>query len=640
MTNNATDLNLNVEPRLASKRPWRVRFRLWQRLVFLGSFSAGVIGLVVLNQVYLRSSLSAGRTAAYTLLFVIASSAPFVLSFLSHRNDHSESVDSPPARPLWLSPLVACLVLSIALAALGLTTYQLGTGFVLKTTEHRLHAIATLKASLVSSWIEERREGIGVWSTNLQLATELRDWRSSGTRESQSKVLDLMALLAQSLGYLQVGVRDAKTGELLLTTGKDEFSKQAKMKAVEAARSPAPVLEDFYQDGEEMYLGFFSPIALPGSFNKVVIHVGINPLRELFPLIEQHSGEGESTEVMLLQILEGAAVVLNDTQHPPYGSSQRQLSTQASQQMTVLRETDNGGFLKIRDDLNQEVLAYAQPVSGTPWLLVAKIDKSEAFTAFRRISLLVTSVTSILLFIGAWWWLESRRHADLERSYQLDRAEFDQRLTEASRRLVQVQEEERRRLAVELHDWTGGNLAAINLNLKSIAKSIHITNQEDQELMQESSALLADTITSVREICGELRPAVLDYAGLTQAIESRLKQFTRRTGIASRFEHERFVGRCTPEIETKLYRITQEALLNCAKHSSASQVLIHLSNDDGHTVLRIEDDGVGFALEELGREGRSIGLGLQSMRERAGFVGALFSLDSSPGKGTCIVVTV
>jgi signal transduction histidine kinase len=213
-------------------------------------------------------------------------------------------------------------------------------------------------------------------------------------------------------------------------------------------------------------------------------------------------------------------------------------------------------------------------------------------------------------------------------------------MIDTSRRLVQVQEEERRRLAVELHDWTGGNLAAIHLNLKSIVKSIAPANDEDQELLQESSALLADTIVSVREICGELRPHVLDHSGLTHAIDTRLKQFTRRTGIVSSFEHERFAGRCAAEIEIKLYRITQEALLNCAKHSSATHVWIRLSNDDGHIALRIEDNGVGFAIEDLGRGGSGFGQGLQIMRERAGFVGGSFTISATPGSGTCISVTV
>lgn len=260
--------------------------------------------------------------------------------------------------------------------------------------------------------------------------------------------------------------------------------------------------------------------------------------------------------------------------------------------------------------------------------------------AFRLISWLVAAIVSIVLFIGAWWWLESRRHEELERNFQLERAERDQRLISASHRLVQVQEEERRRLAVELHDWTGGNLAAINLNLKSIVNSMPVASGVDEELLQESSALLTDTIVSIREICGDLRPSALDYSGLTQAIESKLQQFTRRTGIKSSFEHEHFSGRCMAEIETTLYRITQEALLNCAKHSSASHILIRLSNADGHVVLKVEDDGVGFSVEDLGLHDRSVGHGLQIMRERAGFVNGSFAIESTSRGGTCICVTV
>jgi signal transduction histidine kinase len=150
--------------------------------------------------------------------------------------------------------------------------------------------------------------------------------------------------------------------------------------------------------------------------------------------------------------------------------------------------------------------------------------------------------------------------------------------------------------------------------------------------------LLGDTVVSVREFCSVLRPATLDYAGLVPAIETVLGQFERRNGVKARFEHAEFDGRCTPQLESALFRIVQEALLNSAKHAHARTVRVSLQGTPDRLRLAVEDDGVGFDPARVGRSDLAAGHGLLNMRERAAFAGATLQVASEPGRGTLVSV--
>ena len=215
---------------------------------------------------------------------------------------------------------------------------------------------------------------------------------------------------------------------------------------------------------------------------------------------------------------------------------------------------------------------------------------------------------------------------------------YVKRLEEMSRHLVAAQEDGRRRLSSELHDRTSPNLAAISLNMNIIASTLsHEQSAEIFERLEDTNALIADTTTSIREICADMRPPLLDYAGLAAALESYLQQFSRRTGIEVIFDCTDRERRHSQELESLLFRIAQEALTNCAKHSRANSVVILLSSGDYPISMIITDDGVGFDPEQLGKEG-TIGLGLINMREMAEVAGGRFVLESAPGYGTRIAV--
>lgn len=215
------------------------------------------------------------------------------------------------------------------------------------------------------------------------------------------------------------------------------------------------------------------------------------------------------------------------------------------------------------------------------------------------------------------------------------------RLTELSRRVVAVQEEERRRLAGELHDRTSPNLAAASLNLGMIAADLPPRVPDGLESrLADTRALLAETMAGIRDVCADLRPATLDYAGLPRALREYAEQWSRRTGIAVKVSGESPAGRLNADSESTLFRIAQEALTNCAKHAQANTVNIELSFGNPYTVLTISDNGTGFDPKALGQSGHRPGLGLLTMRERVEFGGGKFSLESAPGKGTRIRVEI
>jgi signal transduction histidine kinase len=220
------------------------------------------------------------------------------------------------------------------------------------------------------------------------------------------------------------------------------------------------------------------------------------------------------------------------------------------------------------------------------------------------------------------------------------RVEQARRIEALSRRLVSVQEQEAKRLSTELHDGTSANLAALGTYLQRIETKLPKPVPDDLEvLFADTRAVLEDTTHSVRDICTDLRPPILDYAGLLPALESYARRYTRQTGIAVRIENAQLDAPLDAEAQSILFRITHEALTNCAKHAKASEVVIALgSNDGSRSLLTITDNGVGFDPEALARVGESPGLGLISMRERAEFIGANLIIESTPNQGTRITI--
>ena len=194
----------------------------------------------------------------------------------------------------------------------------------------------------------------------------------------------------------------------------------------------------------------------------------------------------------------------------------------------------------------------------------------------------------------------------------------------AGRAAIEAQERERRRIAQDLHDEVNQALTAVTLRLQA---SIERAPAELQRELIETKRLSGQAMEELLTLARQLRPAVLDDHGLMPALQTQVRDFGDQTGIRTRFKSRGTARTLTPEQQLVIYRVTQESLSNIAQHSRAHRVDVELSWGGG-TVLRIKDDGQGFAATRDG------GLGLSGMRERALAVGGQLSIRSGPGRGT------
>ena len=227
------------------------------------------------------------------------------------------------------------------------------------------------------------------------------------------------------------------------------------------------------------------------------------------------------------------------------------------------------------------------------------------------------------------------------RRMEQERAEHARRMTELSRHLVAVQEGARRHLSGELHDRTSPNLAAIDINFSLVARELPEARFPTLAArLDDIRALIKDTSTSIHEICADLRPPLLDYAGLPAALDAYAARFSNRTGIEVRTSYAEPLRRLAPDIESLLFRIAQESLTNCAKHAQATRIDLRLDNDRSPNILSIADNGHGFIPASLTDKTRDAGLGILNMREMAEFAGGKFSIESTPGQGTRIRVEI
>jgi signal transduction histidine kinase len=231
---------------------------------------------------------------------------------------------------------------------------------------------------------------------------------------------------------------------------------------------------------------------------------------------------------------------------------------------------------------------------------------------------------------------------DITDSKRAERALQDShhRLRILSQRLVEVQEDERRALARELHDRVGQTLAALNINLIIINSQLSGEPAEQIETrLNDSMKLVAETIALVRDVMTDLRPAVLDDYGLEAALESHLAQFIFRYNISAKLEKpDQPLPRLGPSIEMTMLRIAQEALMNIARHAKATEINLSLRQEADTVRLTIEDNGIGIeSWQDANRPGSH---GLTIMRERAEAFNGHLKVRSVPGQGTTVDVII
>ena len=214
--------------------------------------------------------------------------------------------------------------------------------------------------------------------------------------------------------------------------------------------------------------------------------------------------------------------------------------------------------------------------------------------------------------------------------------ESGEQLRKLASHQLSVLEDERTRIAREIHDDLGQSLTAVKMDVSWLASRMPAGNGQIQERIRATVKLADDLIKSVRRISTALRPGILDL-GLTSAVEWQVQEFQTRTGIACRLflpPHEVAVA---SNVSTALFRIFQEALTNIARHAECTTVEVNLEEQANRVILRVRDQGRGFDETD---PGLAKSLGLLGMRERAAMLGGHVSIRSSPGEGTSVTAWI
>lgn len=211
-----------------------------------------------------------------------------------------------------------------------------------------------------------------------------------------------------------------------------------------------------------------------------------------------------------------------------------------------------------------------------------------------------------------------------------------EQMQQLSRQILQAQEEERQRLARELHDEAAQALTSLLVHLRLLERAHE--PEKAQQNIQKLRELTAQALEEVRRVALDLRPTILDDLGLGPALEWRVDEFTQASGVQAKIQIEGLERRLPREIELVFYRVGQETLNNIARHAQAKHVSVSLHRANSTISLEVIDDGVGFTPTSLPTY-TPRGLGLLGMRERLAMIDGTLALESAPGNGTRVLAS-
>ena len=238
----------------------------------------------------------------------------------------------------------------------------------------------------------------------------------------------------------------------------------------------------------------------------------------------------------------------------------------------------------------------------------------------------------------------SLRHAEhLEQQAEEHYAEVERtkgELQQLSARLLEVEEEGRRHISRELHDEIGQTLALLQIEISNVQGLLPAQPEAARERLRRARELAERTVQTIRNISLLLRPTLLDDLGLAPALQFQLEDFLRRSGITCDFVEEGVSDQLPDAVKTCVYRVVQEALHNCEKHSGAKNVRVVVRQLPDCLVAEVEDDGRGFQLNHQRMPRLTRGLGLLGIRERVAIARGSLVIDSAPGQGTRIAVRI
>lgn len=275
--------------------------------------------------------------------------------------------------------------------------------------------------------------------------------------------------------------------------------------------------------------------------------------------------------------------------------------------------------------------------NANEWFVVATAPEISFLASVGPVPIGLTLMALVLLIVGARNYSRvsgtiQRQNVQLrQQGERLEKAQFER--GKLLRQAVEAREDERKRIAAELHDGPIQDLTALDFRLEPLR--LDLENQDDalSTSVRDAQNKLREEIQGLRTLVAYLRPPALDERGLEAALADHARFVTRKSEVECRVESE-LDGRLEPAVETIMYRIAQEALANVMKHARASRADVSLRGVNGAIVLEVRDDGVGFDPARQDEFLRTGHFGLAGMRERVEMAGGEWQIESRPGGGT------
>lgn len=268
-----------------------------------------------------------------------------------------------------------------------------------------------------------------------------------------------------------------------------------------------------------------------------------------------------------------------------------------------------------------------------PYIIKEIKSPEEAFEILMSLDALLHNDFAII----ASAYFEAREREIIERNRLL--AEMNRRQNQLLAQIITAQEDERRRISIEIHDGPTQSMSAVLLTLQTCRHLFEKDPQTAVQKLEEVEEALRANIAELRRLINDLRPPGLDDIGLVSALKQYFRKFLEDTGLKGRFEVEGEVVEPDWRTATMLFRIVQECLNNVRKHAQATQVRVKIKFKEGLVKVVVADDGKGFDPKVLQNGGRPLQFGLLGMRERAEMLGGSLIIDSALGKGTKITLS-
>lgn len=274
--------------------------------------------------------------------------------------------------------------------------------------------------------------------------------------------------------------------------------------------------------------------------------------------------------------------------------------------------------------LNDQTLAFERKSVDAGRVALQHFIRDFLLICVEGGSLIVAALTTWRVAL-----LNRRERQARERAEEAEREQH-----RLAMRVVAAQEEERKRISLELHDAVGQLASALGMELGRLESYVLAPPEQFHAKVAEVKEMNSEVVRALKEIASGLRPAMLDQLGLGAAVRSHAREFSRRTGVAAEVRLEGELEAVPEPHRTCIYRIVQEALNNCARHAGARRAVISLSGAQDSVSLTVEDDGAGFDVRKKSKNG----LGLVGIAERVRDLSGNLKISSTPGKGTVLEV--